>query len=176
MRKLLLFTCLVPLLACSRPADRSPNLKETTAANAAALVSSYDLEVTFDGLTAFVQKDVDGKPAVWALLVKADYDPNGTPSADEVPPCAKAESPQTLPEDFPPHVAALRIRDAEVELNGVPIGGIVPLFFLDGLDLRFDTGVKNPTIDLKTLVSREIFASVLSSTADEFKTHDTINP
>ncbi len=177
MKRLFFLTYLVPLLACGGPTDRTSGSETAAAVSATTTLAPYKLEVTFDGLIAFAQKEVDGNPAVWALLVDADYDPNVEPTDDEVPPCAKIEvTPEEIPEHFPPHVAGLRIRNAEVELNGVPIGGVVPLFFIDGLDLSFDTGTKNPTIDLKPLVSRKIFADVFSQNPDAFKKHDTINP
>src|SRR5947209_15891084 len=132
MKRFLLFACLVPLLACAQPTKpiKETKIKEA-AGNAKTALARYTLEVTFDGLIAFVQQKRQGKNAVWALLVAADYNPL-SPKADEIPFCADPHAP-TFPQDFPPHLAALRFKDAAVELNGIPIGGIVPLVLLEGL-------------------------------------------
>jgi hypothetical protein len=175
MKRLVAVTCLVILVA----ACREPEARVDKAAHAqkgAATVPQYNLQVTFDGLMAFVQTS---STSMWALLVEANYDPTDPTKVkdSEVPPCAKAQGTASLVMDFPPHVAALRIKDADVLLNNVSVGGILPLFFIDGMDITFDTGLKNPSIDLSTtpLVTRATFGATLGQPAGNFKQHDTVH-
>jgi hypothetical protein len=180
MKRELAVTCLVSALAACGPKVDQPSARVTRAgASAATTVPQYALTVSFDGLIAFVQQG----NSVWALFVKADYNKYAAINQKEVPPCAVQEvGAQKVPFHFPPHVAALRILSADVDLsdlstgNVVSVGGVAPLFFIDGLDLTFDTGKKAPSIDLAkpSLVSRNVFASVLNDKPDKFKQHDTI--
>ncbi|HVR11162.1 MAG TPA: hypothetical protein VMW75_24175, partial [Thermoanaerobaculia bacterium] len=176
MKRLVAVTCLVTLVAVCRESEARVD-KAAHAKKGAATVPQYNLQVTFDGLIAFVQTS---STSMWALLVEANYDPTDPTKVkdSEVPPCARAETtPANIVNHFPPHVAAIRIKDADVLLNNVSVGGVVPLFFIDGMDITFDTGVKNPSIDLTTtrLVTRSTFGDALGQPADNFKQHDTVH-
>jgi hypothetical protein len=119
----------------------------------------YSLEVTFQGLIAFVPTG-DG---VWALLVNADYNPRPKPDPADVPLCAAPTSGAT-PNDYPRHVAALRFHGAKATLNGGPLGDVVPALLLKGRDLRFATGKRGPaTVALDQAADGKIMAKALSA-------------
>ncbi|MFY9823327.1 MAG: hypothetical protein WAM82_18235 [Thermoanaerobaculia bacterium] len=137
----------------------------------------YTLNVTLDGLIAFVQQTIDGNPAAWAILVAADYDPLTVKFGDDTIPLCADPAASGFSQDFPPHIAALRFKGASVTLNGVSIGGLMPIFFINGLDISFETGHKTPQINLKSIVSRSVFNDLLGgSSADNYKAYDTIKP
>lgn len=93
-------------------------------------LQSYDLDVIFDGLVAYVPIGVDASQnadRVWALLVDANYPSKSNFSdyqglSDEFPPCAYNEVDQFGGADklkdlttwYPAHETRLRIRNADV--------------------------------------------------------------
>lgn len=181
MKKLSLLACLLPsdmhpwrfaafcgatltLLSC-QPADRE--VQESRSKATTPTASSYDLEVTFEGLIGFApSKDSSGKPVLWALFPDAEYPPphKDTEVAalkDKAPPCATQEEPKAADflNAYPPHLAAMRIRNSVLSINGTPV--TTSILLIKGRDVRLATGTQLASIgSLPLLVSADEIAPI----------------
>jgi hypothetical protein len=140
-----------------------------------AKAQAYSLVVNFQGLIAFVQTQRNGKPVLWALLPNANYEPS-SPQEEDLPPCVSTEVADdvgTLVDQFPPHLAALRIKNAT--LNGAPVTDYV--FIIQGNDLRFATGTTIQSIaPLKLAAMSQHLVNTLHGKPSDYLPLDKVHP
>ena len=146
-------------------------------AAAAGDLPRFSLEVTFQGLIAYVPTD----QGVWALLADADYDPNDPKEKIpfDFPVCLEKNKP-LREQEYPRHVAALRFSGAKATLNGGALGELVPALMLRGRDLRFDTRKPGlPVQSFDTLADQKIMAKTLKGVPgapSDFSAYAVVDP
>lgn len=152
MRKQL-FTCVLLLTlagCCNQPYISKATTAVLAARVAADATTTYKLQISFLGLIAFVQDN----NKVWALLPNADYDAD--PTESQLPPGAFAELssiPATradqLMNNFPPHRARIRFRNARIVAGNVP--DPVKGRSIKGSDVSFSNSAQGISIDFSSL-------------------------
>lgn len=167
MKKMVAQTCLALalLLACFRNVE-------------AQSLDPYPLTVRFEGLVAFVPSKIDTQPVLWALLPDANYNPE-TATTNDLPPCVWDEGvtdPNILRRDYPHHIAALRVQNAKISLNGVSITGLIPAVLLQGRDLWFNTGKKISAIPaLPQLTNADELHAARGGSLSDYTPLDKVN-
>jgi hypothetical protein len=195
MKKLSLLACLLPsdmrpsrsaafcgailaLLSCQPAPHRVQESREAT-----PTASTYNLEVEFEGLIGFApSKDSNGKPVLWALFPDAEFPPPYKDSdvlalKDKAPPCATQEEPKAADflNAYPPHLAAMRIRNAVLSINGTPV--TTSILLIKGRDVRLATGTPLASIgSLPRLVSAEELAPIKGGQPADYPNFDKVKP